>query len=443
MRTAATLLLLLGVASCSVERDGPPVGSAENALCPDGRPKRAPVAPEVVTAFPTCCGGRGRLIPDFVVPKDFRALLSPGEGGTFCVPEENVDPSYTPPTCSSIFGLKGACLSPCLPSVKDADVALPKADCPGDLLCAPCVHPQTLEPSGACTLGQLACEPPGPPDACQPFAPTPELLAGYKPCCEALGGKGHCAPAKLVPEGQVRDLSLCDDGTSLCVPDDLLARGGRHQPASCTSVGGREGRCLSVCVKSVAEQKETLPEAGCAAGERCAPCYDPRTGLGTGACTLGPCDKPKQPPSQFEACGVASGDALCVPAELVPRVDRCYLDAKGCGAGCKEAGTLCVPRKMVDAGPSFSAKKCTASLSGFMALFMTFFKDPIDAIAKMRDYSDGACVSRCLPGVRAQAALLSSAGCDPEEVCAPCFDPQKLAEGKVPTGACTPRPACP
>jgi hypothetical protein len=450
MRRAVLQVTLSLLGAGCVEVDGPPLDSAQNALCPGGKPRRPPVSKEVLASFPTCCAGRGRLIPDFVIPKDFRPLLEAGPEGTLCVPEENADASYTPPACESVFGLKGACLSPCLPSVKNADIELPQAGCAGDLRCAPCLHPKTLQPTGACTLGQMACEPQGAPDQCQPFAPSPQVLQGLASCCEKQGGRAHCAAAKLVDEGLRKDLSPCDDGVGgaasgasggYCVPDDLLARAGRHQPASCVSVGGREGRCLSVCVKSVADQRDTLPRASCAEDERCTPCYDPRTGLGTGACTVGPCDRPKDPPRQFEACGAAGGDALCVPADLVPAKDRCYFDAKGCGAGCREPATLCVPRKVIDAGPTFQGKKCTASLSGYLALFLTVFQNPFDAMNKLRDYSDGCCISKCLPNVRAQASLLSSSGCDADEVCAPCFDPTKLAEGKVPTGACE-RPDC-
>jgi len=40
------------------------------------------------------------------------------------------------------------------------------------------------------------------------------------------------------------------------------------------------------------------------------------------------------------------------------------------------------------------------------------------------------------------ASMLGSSGSDSDEICVPCYDPQKLSEGKVPTGACH-RPACP
>jgi len=280
--------------------------------------------------------------------------------------------------------------------------------------------------------------------ACQPSKPLrkpvdPELLQAFAACCD---GSAHLIPDYLVP-GQFRAMLMAgtDRPDTLCVPD-VLASDPLHQPASCSSIGGREGRCISVCVKSVATQKDSLPQAGCAANERCSPCYDPRSGEATGACSVGPCDQAKEGPRLFESCGAKGDDALCVPAEAVPARDRCYFDAKGCGSGCQDPGSLCLPKKTMEAGPSFQPKTCQASMSGFYAAFLSIFSEPSTALAKMAEYSDARCLSKCIPSVRAQASLLSSSGCDPEELCVPCFDPTKLSQGKVATGACD-RPACP
>lgn len=402
----------------------------------------------MLNAFPTCCNAAAVLIPDFLIPADFRAQLAPGPDATLCVPNEfatNAD--YTPKQCTSVFGLKGACLSPCLPDVQNAAIKLPRADCPGDQLCAPCVDPTTKQETGACDFGLMACDPPQQIDDCKPFPPEPSILSNYPACCDA--GPAHCAPAEYVEADQRKDLNMCSGGKSYCVPDDILMRGGKYQPPTCKSVGGREGRCLSVCVKSIAEQKSTLPVSSCKPHERCAPCYDPRTGMGTGACTVGPCDKPKEAANAFEKCGNGAdgSGALCVPNDLVPAVDRCYFDNIGCfqnTATCSEPGTLCVPQKIIDAGPTFEPKVCTASMSGFLALFMTIFSNPFTAFTKMSEYSDARCISKCMKDVRENpsASLLGSGSCDADEICVPCYDPMKLSEGKVPTGACN-RPPCP
>jgi hypothetical protein len=190
----------------------------------------------------------------------------------------------------------------------------------------------------------------------------------------------------------------------------------------------------------------------CQPHERCAPCFDPRTGIASGACKLGPCDAPTEESRPFEACGVMEKDgtigknAICVPAELVPAKDRCRFDEKGCkkAGPCAEAGAICVPKKMVESGPTFEPKKCKASVAGLLALLMTVLTDSSKAWTAMSDYSDARCISKCLPQVRdnPSAAMLGSAGCDPDEACIPCFDPTKINQGKIPTGACD-REACP
>lgn len=270
--------------------------------------------------------------------------------------------------------------------------------------------------------------------------------AAFPTCCST--GRAHCAPSQMVTAAQQKDLSVCsmrDGSPGFCVPDTFLARGGEFTPKTCRSMGGREGRCLSVCVQSVIKDLDSLPRDVCEQDERCAPCYDPRTGMGTGACTIGVCDAgPTEPPRLFEACGPGgSSSHFCVPSGSVPIGERCNFDNQGCNATpCKTAGSLCVPKKIVVAGPAFEPKMCTNDLTGFLALFNTIFKNPVAAIAAMAEYREGRCISRCLPKVRPKAQLLGQNGCDEEEVCVPCFDPEKIAQGKVPTGACL-RPSCP
>ncbi len=442
-RAVAALTITAGFCALAtlpacVEMDGPPLMHEvqQTSVCPVGTPRRKAVPKNIIDAFPTCCGGSGYLIPDYLIPKDFRTRLATGKGGTLCVPTEfAVNADYTPPRCTSVFGLKGACLSPCLPEIQNADIKLPRSTCTGGALCAPCVHPQTKKASGACDFGKMACDPPDTLDDCKVFPPTLDVTK-YPSCCS--NGRAHCAEAKLVPQDQRKDLNICTDGKSFCVPDDMLSRGGRYQPPTCRIFNGREGRCLSVCIKSVADQITTLEQSSCKKDERCVPCYDPRTGMGTGGCTVGPCDKAKEPPKKFEACGAGVTDAYCVPSYLIPSKDRCHFDKKGCRAGCKEPNTICVPKKVIDQGTGFEPRRCKASLSGFMAMFMTLFKNPFEAFGKMKTYSDGRCLSRCLPKVRNNPStkMLSSKGCDATEVCIPCYDPMKLKQGKVPTGAC-------
>ena len=325
-----------------------------------------------------------------------------------------------------------------------SEIQLPRSSCKLNQLCAPCTHPTTGKATGACEFGKMACDPPEKIDECKTYTPTPSVLKNYKPCCQMEQGRGHCAPASYVAQGQRKDLRACADGKSYCVPDDILMRGGKHQPTRCNALNGREGRCLSICIKSVWDQLKDLEQSTCKKDERCVPCYDPRTGYGTGSCTVGPCDKPKFPPKTFEECGHGTGDAFCIPAYKIPSSQSCHFDKSGCRSGCKEKGTLCVPKVIIDAGTSYTPRRCKSTLSGFIALFMTLFKNPFEAFGKMKLYSDGRCISRCMKQVKQNpsAKLLSSKGCQASEICIPCYDPQKVAQGLVPTGACT-DPKCP
>jgi hypothetical protein len=432
------LALLLGLGGC-IETDGPSVLRTEKeSTCTGGGTPRKSVAKDILSAFYPCCDGTAHLIPDFFVPKDFRAMLATGPNSSICVPDEFAsDANYTPKKCTSLFGQPGACMSICIPQVKNAPVALPKDVCPGNQLCAPCIDPQTNKESGACNQGAMACEPAAPSSGCTDYLPTLDI-SSYSSCCSS--GMAHCAPANLVTEKDRKDLETCNGGVGYCVPDEFLKRGGRYTPPTCKSMGDREGRCLSTCVPAVAKDVANLPQSSCLAHERCVPCYDPRTGLATGACGKG-CDKgPVEGPRQFQPCGVGATDAYCVPSYLVPAAEAKKFDNSGClpkGQKCNEPNTLCLPKKVIDAGLTYSPAKCKASLPGFMAGLQQFFGGNwLGALQAMQDYSDGRCLSKCIGQIKPDAGLLGKDSCDVGEVCAPCFDPRKVSQGKVATGAC-------
>jgi hypothetical protein len=429
----APSLSLLFVAC--VETDGPPITKQfKQATCPQGVPPRSAVNPDVISNFFPCCDGTAHLIPEFLIPLEYRSMLESGPNKSLCVPDEfATDATFTPEKCTSIFGQPGACLSVCIPQVRDSPIELPKANCTGNQLCAPCVDPRTEQPTGACKMGDMACDYTEVDGPCTDYEPTLDV-SKYPSCC--LDGQAHCAPGDLVPENSRALLGTCNGG--YCVPDNFLKRGGRYTPPTCKSVGGREGRCLSVCIAQIAEQKDTLPVASCKPDERCAPCYDPRTGMGTGACNAGPCDKgPSEAPQTFTPCGAGSDDAFCVPSDLIPDQKRPLFDNLGCAkTPCPEAGTLCVPKKIIDAGPTFTPKKCTNPLTGYLAFFLLIFSDYNQAMQAMNEYSEGRCLSQCIPQVREQAQTLGQQSCDEKEICVPCFDPTKIDQGKVSTGAC-------
>ena len=99
--------------------------------------------------------------------------------GSKCVPDDFIRTGgdYVPPTCSSVAGAEGRCLSKALPEVKSQATLLPRATCDADELCVPCFNPLDRSDTGAC---HLSCDP-GPTNG-----PT-----GLPACCD---GRGTCVP---------------------------------------------------------------------------------------------------------------------------------------------------------------------------------------------------------------------------------------------------------
>ena len=118
-----------------------------------------------------------------------------------------------------------------------------------------------------------------------------------------------CVDAALVDGPQASKLSKCKTG--LCAPKKSVLRAGGYVPKTCKSLGGSEGRCVNAGVPEITVQKDKLPVADCDADERCAPCFDPRTGVETGSCSQVSCDKPKEKAKLFPQC--CGGKGRCVP----------------------------------------------------------------------------------------------------------------------------------
>jgi hypothetical protein len=218
-------------------------------------------------------------------------------------------------------------------------------------------------------------------------------------------------------------LAACGSGSTagFCAPDSFISSGGNGLPATCTSVAGAEGRCLSECLPQVAAKVSLLPQATCAADERCTPCYDPTAAdptTPTGACSLA-CDMPKDPPTvlacpysgppvidptTFPACSPSCTGAHCVPSSLVPASQQALLST--CPGG------FCTPDPIVSSDNKYVPPTCAP------------FPDPA---------SEGRCTSDCIPQVQAESAELTQGACASGNLCAPCNDP---FSGK-PTGACS------
>ena len=282
------------------------------------------------------------------------------------------------PTCTSVNGAEGRCVSTCVPMVAEQAVILPKDICTGTDLCAPCYDPRTGEDTLSCRQG---CDP-GPTQPAKPF----------DKCCS---DRGLCVPPALAGS-QVKNLNkeACT-GDTLCAPKDLTDL--TFKPKACDSIDNAEGRCISTCVGgALGAQKDRLPKASCGNDEICAPCFDPVTGEDTGACSING-DMPQKPKYTFQTC-CGTGVGVCVPPALAgSQAD--ILRQETCGSA-----KLCAPiKKAMD--PKYKFPSCTSLLG------------------------TGACVAQCILDP-AQAAILTQGPCGRGELCAPC---SLLG---LPTGAC-------
>ncbi len=414
MRSCSSLLVLLVLAvgcEASISGDGTNTPKCEGPLGP-------PITGSSLTAMPSCCQaaqGEAHCLANDKLPAELRAFVDACDAGSSCIPDGflRTGAAEPPATCTA-FGGSGVCLSRCIPQVAMNEGLLRKDTCPGiDELCVPCVSPIDHQDTGACKLLELATcvgddggsDPPGgcdDPATCNYEASCPAVIEpATLPAC---GPDAHCLDAALIPDpAQASQLGTCADGAKLCVPDIFLTTGGKFTPATCDSVGGAEGRCLSRVLPAVKAQEDLLPQATCGANERCTPCYSPIDGSATGACTQS-CDTgPTKPATTFPSC--CSARAKCVPASAIPDDQEDQLSQDDC-----TDAELCVPTQILNDGP-FPA--CTAN---------SFI---------LGNYS-GVCLSDCLDfGI--QGVALARGTCASHDKCAPC------TQNGQPTGA----PGCP
>ena len=261
-------------------------------------------------------------------------------------------------------------------------------------------------------------------NTCAP-AQQPMDPATLPVCCDGVGA-AHCVASDKLSPALGAQLSACPAG-GFCVPDPLISSGGAAPP-SCKSLNDADGVCLSLCVPMVAQYRDLLPQATCAADERCAPCVNPLTNMSSGACDIGKpqdCSQPGDPTPPATADGGASTQAVCPhvgPPVLDPNsLPSCYA---GGGAHCIAAALvppamasqlaacatgLCAPDVAIAAGGQFIPKTC-GSLDG----------------------AEGRCLHAAIPQVASQLSMLTQDTCESYERCVPCYSP---IDGK-PTGAC-------
>jgi hypothetical protein len=382
-------------------------------------------------SFPACACAGSHCVPSALVPKDQQAKLLTCDGG-FCVPDETIASKGlgVPKTCTSIGGAEGRCLSTCLPVIAKRASLLPTDVCGAGQVCAPCYDPTASDPNAPTGACEVACDKPAKPPvklSCPHKGPPIVDPKKFEACTGACGG-ARCLPADMVPASQQSKLAGCKTkgNPGFCVMDETIASAQNYVPPTCKSIAGAEGRCLSTCLPEIAAQGDLLPQDSCAAGYRCAPCFNPTAKdplAPTGACSLASCDMPAEPPlkltcpwkgapvvnpSSLDSCNPVCGSAHCMPAGLVPaaqqsQLNKCTADG---GAG------FCLPDAVIAAGGNYVPPSC----------------DPFPGSG-----AEGRCLSKCLPAVAAKKGELVQSSCSSSDLCVPCSDP---FTGQS-TGACT------
>lgn len=353
--------------------------------------------------LPACACAGTRCMPSGRVPEAQRARLARCAGG-YCVPEPYIRAAnnYVPRRCTAFGGLVGGCVSRCVPMVAAQADVLSRDVCDAGELCAPCYDPQAGNaPTGACEVprncGDGGFPAPPPPLHC-PYTGPDVIDPTRLPPCQCAGS--HCMPASRVPASQRGMLAVCNGG--YCVPDEFIRTANNTLPATCRPFAGMgEGRCLSRCIPMVASQASQLSQSTCGPTQLCVPCFDPRTGASTSACTQG-CDTgPREPPFRFQAC--CGGRAKCVPATSVPAEQRDSLSAMTC-----PAGFLCAPNENLD--PTYRPIACRATPA------------PIPVLGQLPAYN-GFCVSTCVNRSFFERIGTAQGTCPSGYFCGPCRTP--------------------
>lgn len=242
---------------CYDPRDGKDTG-----ICRTGSDEPAEAPPG---EYPTCCRSTGRCVPGSLLegrlgslPPDALGRNTCSDASAKCVPSVLLEQTAPPKSCHVPGNFEGRCLSDCMPIVAAQAARLVRAECSASELCVPCYEPQTLEPTGVCSIGRdMPAEPPPKFDAC---------------CGTGVNALGLCLPVEyLTSEQRQLPRDSCRTYDSRCIPRQLFEA--PVQPLqSCRTGLGARGVCFEQCFLAGLSTTLTGALVECGVAGRCVAC---------------------------------------------------------------------------------------------------------------------------------------------------------------------------
>lgn len=251
--------------------------------------------------------------------------------------------------------------------------------------------------------------------------------SGLPQCTGTKGVKGRCVPRTEL--GSFKDTfekATCADDAQACVPDEVIKSGSKIELKKCKAVLDGEGRCFWPLAKDIIANYDLLKGATkdqCPDEQVCAPCVNPLDKKETGVCNTGSGGASCSDASKGGASSGAAGGGKCPQVE--PILDAKTFSVEDCGSNmlCVDkalvgdqashlkpcAKGVCAPKKSVERGGNYVPVTCRSTAG-----------------------AEGRCLNVGIPMIGEQKTILPQEKCDPDERCAPCFDPRDGAD----TGAC-------
>jgi hypothetical protein len=202
-------------------------------------------------------------------------------GGAKCVPDIFVEKNgkFVLPTCRSLYGAEGRCLTTAIPQVKSLADTMPQSTCDDGHRCIPCFNPLDGKDTSLC---KLSCDHPAEPPK---LAPRCCGQSGQdRGVCvpkNALGKDGGGAANALLEEGACKN---AEPNAYVCAPQELVQPD--KPPTSCKGEiplrGPYRGVCVSDCFAK-GPASAAISKGDCAdPATKCVPCNNPLDGTPTG-----------------------------------------------------------------------------------------------------------------------------------------------------------------